>query len=78
MTTLQPHQTRKKFAVADRHAALGEAGRIVPVTNRLRIHELADDVAVDVRQRERRGTHERIDVGKATEPTPTAARRPTS
>ena len=36
-STYQPHQVNKKYAVWARHQALGEAGRIKPVTNNLRV-----------------------------------------
>ena len=72
LTTYQPHQMRKKFAVGDRFAGMADEDRIVPHINRLQIAELAAEVAVDLRERQRAGTRERIRIGKATEPTPVA------
>ncbi len=68
----QPHQVRKKQAVADRYAGLADEGRIVPRTARLRVDELAAGQPADVRERQRSGTRERVRIGKATLPTPVA------
>ncbi len=73
MSHFQPHQMRKKYAVSDRHAGIEDAGRIVPVTNRLRLDELASEMPVHVNERQRAGARERISIGKATEPTPRLA-----
>lgn len=70
MSLYQPHQMRKKYAVRDRHLGLGDEGRIVPVTERLRIAELADELPDEVRRAQRSGTRRRVADGKATEPTP--------
>ena len=70
MNTYQPHQMRKKFAALDRHLGLGDEGRIVPVTKRLRIDELAEEMSTEFRKAQREGTRKRIADGKASEPTP--------
>lgn len=70
MDDWQPHQVRRKQAVQSRYDALSDAGRIVPVTQRLRLKELQASVPADVRDSQRHGTAERIRIGKADEPTP--------
>lgn len=70
MSHYQMHQLEKKYAVADRHGGLADEGRIVPVVNGLRIHEVAAELPTAVRQRQREGTRQRIRGGKATEPRP--------
>ncbi|NNC81117.1 MAG: coenzyme F420 hydrogenase [Acidimicrobiales bacterium] len=70
MNELQPHQRNKKLAVGARHAAIGDAGRIVPATARLRVEELSATVPVEINRRQREGTLQRIDVGKASEAPP--------
>ena len=70
MSFYQPHQMRKKYAAGPRHAALGAAGRIAPITNRLRLAELARELPAGVADLQRSGVHQRISAGKATQPTP--------
>jgi coenzyme F420 hydrogenase subunit beta len=70
MTMYQPHQMRKKYTVGSRHEALGQVGRIVPVTNGLRIGQLAGELPAEVRAGQREGALQRIADGKATQPTP--------
>lgn len=70
ISVFQPHQKNKKLAVGARHAALGEAGRIVPTTSRLRVEELSSSVPVEINERQRVGALERIEVGKASETRP--------
>lgn len=73
MSLYQPHQMHKKYAVQDRHLGLGDAGWIVPRTERLRIAELAGEMPEQARQTQREGTSQRVRIGKATEPTPKEA-----
>ncbi len=73
LSLYQPHQVNKKYAVWARHRGLGDAGRIVPETARLRIEELARQLPAESSDFQRRGTVERIEAGKATLPTPRAA-----
>ncbi len=73
MNIYQPHQMRKKYAVHDRHKGLGDEGRIVPQTDRLRIDKLAAELPDSVRAHQREGTRTRIRSGKATEPKPEAS-----
>jgi coenzyme F420 hydrogenase subunit beta len=70
LSTYQPHQLHKKYAVWPRHQGLGDAGRIVPQTARLRIEELAQELAEETRRHQRAGTRQRVGSGKATLPTP--------
>ncbi len=71
MSIYQPHQMHKKYAVDARFKALGDAGRIVPETNRLRLAELAAELPVSVNRYQREGTARRLAEGKGTEPRPT-------
>ncbi|MEM7563442.1 MAG: Coenzyme F420 hydrogenase/dehydrogenase, beta subunit C-terminal domain [Pseudomonadota bacterium] len=66
----QPHQMAKKYHVWPRYQGLADAGRIVPETARLRIEALARENADSVNQYQREGTARRVDIGKATLPTP--------
>ncbi len=70
MSVYQPHQMHKKYAVWPRYQGLGDAGRIVPQTARLRIEELAGEMPDATNQIQRDGTRRRVENGKATEPTP--------
>jgi coenzyme F420 hydrogenase subunit beta len=70
MSNYQPHQVRKKYAAGSRHAALADAGRIAPITNRLRLADLTDELSAEVTANQREGVLQRISVGKATQPTP--------
>ena len=70
MSCYQPHQVRKKYTAHDRFEGLRDEGRIVPVTSRLRIAELAAELPGNVRRQQREGTRKRVSEGKATEPTP--------
>ena len=73
LSAWQPHQVRKKYAVGSRHAALGESGRIQPVTHRLRLAELTAELSVDEVARQHEGVRVRIDDGRASQPTPEPA-----
>lgn len=66
----QLHQMRKKYAVWSRLQGLGDEGRIVPRTDRLRIEELAAELPLPVRDAQREGTRRRVRDGKAAEPRP--------
>jgi coenzyme F420 hydrogenase subunit beta len=70
MSHYQLHQMRKKYAVWARFQGLGDEGRIVPRTNRLRIEELAAELPIPVGDAQREGTRRRVREGKATEPRP--------
>lgn len=70
LSVYQPHQVNKKYAAWARHQGLGDAGRIVPQTARLRIEELAQDLPDETNEFQREGTRKRIENGKATEPAP--------
>ncbi len=70
MSHYQPHQMRKKYTAHDRHQGLGDEGRIVPQTARLRLAELAAEMPEESRRYQREGARQRVRVGKATEVTP--------
>ncbi len=70
MSVYQPHQMHKKYAAWARHQGLGDAGRIVPQTARLRIEELAAELPEESNRYQRDGTRQRVEAGKATLPTP--------
>ena len=70
MSLYQPHQMRKKYHAWARHQGLRDAGRIVPKTARLRIEELARENTDAVNKFQREGTVKRVEIGKATLPTP--------
>ena len=72
MSIYQPHQMHKKYAVAPRFEGLDDMGRIVPATNGLRLAELAAELPAAVSERQRAGARQRVEVGKATQPTPVA------
>ena len=70
LSLYQPHQMNKKYVVWARHQGLGDAGRIVPQTARLRIEELARENSGSINRYQREGTVRRVEIGKATLPTP--------
>ena len=70
MSVYQPHQVNKKYAAWARHQGLADAGRLVPQTERLRIEELASELPEATLQFQRDGTRQRVESGKANEPTP--------
>jgi coenzyme F420 hydrogenase subunit beta len=70
MSEYQPHQVRKKVAVAPRLHGIADEGRIVPRFEGLRLEELAADQPVEINANQRAGTRERIRAGKATEAMP--------
>ena len=69
----QPHQVNKKYSAWARHQGLRDAGRIVPHTEGLRIEELALDLPEEANRFQRDGTRQRVESGKASEPTPEKA-----
>jgi coenzyme F420 hydrogenase subunit beta len=73
MSTYQPHQMRKKYCVWPRLKGLGDEGRIVPETHRLRIEALARELPDHLSSQQRDGARQRIRTGKASEPTPKKA-----
>ena len=70
LSDYQPHQVRKKHAVAPRLAGIADKDRIVPRFTGLRLDELAERTPPDERERQRAGTRDRIRQGKATERDP--------
>ena len=70
LSVYQPHQVNKKYAAWPRHQGLRDAGRLAPQTARLRIEELAADLPQVSTDFQRNGTRQRVESGKASEPTP--------
>ncbi|MCP4874209.1 MAG: coenzyme F420 hydrogenase [Gammaproteobacteria bacterium] len=70
VSTYQPHQVNKKYAAWARHQGLADAGRIVPQIERLRIEELSRELVESTIEYQREGTRKRVEIGKASEPTP--------
>ena len=73
LSLYQPHQVNKKYSAWARHQGLRDAGRIVPHTEGLRIEELALDLPEEANRFQRDGTRQRVESGKASEPTPEKA-----
>ena len=73
LSLYQPHQVNKKYSAWARHQGLRDAGRIVPHTEGLRIEELALDLPEEANRFQRDGTRQRVENGKASEPTPEKA-----
>jgi coenzyme F420 hydrogenase subunit beta len=74
MSVYQPHQMHKKYAAYERHQGLGDEGRIVPKTKRLRLKELASEMHNSARKLQREGASSRVRSGKVTEPKPKASK----
>ena len=72
ISVYQPHQVNKKYAAWARHQGLMDAGRMAPQTERLRIEELARELPEETNRFQRDGTRKRVEIGKASEPTPAA------
>ena len=70
LSLYQPHQVNKKYAAWSRHQGLRDAGRLLPETARLRIEELAAELPEATNRSQREGTRQRVEAGKASEPTP--------
>ena len=66
----QPHQVRKKHAVAARLTGMSEAGLPVIDTPGLRLEALGENLAPDDRARQIAGVRQRIDAGRIREPLP--------
>jgi coenzyme F420 hydrogenase subunit beta len=75
MSHYQLHQMRKKYAVWPRFQGLGDEGRIVPATKRLRIEALAAERPDAINDAQRQGIRRRVRDGKASEPTPRPAEK---
>jgi coenzyme F420 hydrogenase subunit beta len=69
---LQPHQVRKKHALAARYSGLDEAGMPVIKATGLRVTELGQQMDGDAYGREREGTVKRVRAGRYTETPATA------
>lgn len=68
MDDFQPHQVRKKNAVAARYAGMRAAGLPTPATPRLRIEGLAQSQSFPFLLREARGARRRARAGRLGEP----------
>ena len=73
MSLYQPHQMYKKYAAYDRYQGLADEGRLVPITKRLRLKELANEINQSTRKIQRDGTIARVRSGKATESKPNSS-----
>lgn len=65
MTSVQPHQMRKKMSALARWEALEEMGRIKPNSTNLRLEELSQKLTKDQRGAQIKGVKARINLGKA-------------
>ena len=68
MDDFQPHQVRKKYALAARYAGMRAAGLPTPATPRLRIERLARKQPFSFLLREARGARQRARAGRLGEP----------
>lgn len=73
LDSVQPHQRKKKLAVAARYRGLASEGKICPKTTGLRLDQLDRALGLEESQRQEAGTRQRVAVGKASEPSPVAA-----
>lgn len=73
LDAMQPHQLRKKHALATRYRALADAGRPVIDTIGLRIDQLGARLDDETRTQEYEGTRVRIEQGRYTEGDPMPA-----
>lgn len=69
----QPHQMHKKYKIWARFQGLKDESCIVPETNRLRLKELADELPEWTNNYERKGTSNRVKIGRGAEDTPRRA-----
>lgn len=75
MTAYQPHQMRKKYAVAGRHDGLRSLGRLAPETHGLRLDELNDELPEEHYNHQFEGAIRRVKAGKADEDRPVPAKK---
>ncbi len=74
LNDFQPHQVRKKEALAWRFEGMTEAGLPVVDVSKLRFDKLAQRMDATGRDRERSGTVKRVREGRVTEPLPIAGK----
>ncbi|MEM7192851.1 MAG: Coenzyme F420 hydrogenase/dehydrogenase, beta subunit C-terminal domain, partial [Pseudomonadota bacterium] len=65
MTSVQPHQMRKKMSALARWEALEEMGRLKPSSTNLRLEELGQKLTEDQRNEQIEGVKARVKLGKA-------------
>ena len=65
MTSIQPHQMRKKMSALARWDALEEMGRLKPRSTNLRLEELSQQLTADQRREQIEGIKMRVSAGKA-------------
>jgi coenzyme F420 hydrogenase subunit beta len=68
LDTVQPHQVRKKQAIAARLAAMRDAGAAFPSFSRLRLAEAAETADDDAQRADYSGMRRRLDEGDNLEP----------
>ncbi len=73
ITDFQPHQMKKKYAVWARFEGLKAEGCTAPITNRLRLKHLADEMGDAFNTMQANGTRKRVRDGNTKEPTPQPA-----
>ena len=70
MSTVQPHQVKKKQAARARWDGIASQGRITPRSHGLRLDALRESISEEVYRAQSEGTVARIRAGRATEETP--------
>lgn len=70
MSSVQPHQVKKKQAARARWDGMADEGRQVPRSYGLRLDALRDSLSDEIYQRQRTGTAQRIRDGRASEARP--------
>ena len=66
----QPHQVRKKEALAARYEGFAEAGLPVIDVSKLRLDRLGERISPEIRDQQRAGSLKRIQEGRVIEPLP--------
>ena len=70
MSTVQPHQVKKKQAARARWDGIASQGRITPRSHGLRLDALRESISDEVYRAQSEGTVARIQAGRASEETP--------
>jgi hypothetical protein len=70
MSSVQPHQVKKKQAARARWDGIASQGRITPRSHGLRLDALRDTLSDEVYQAQSEGTVARIRAGRASEAPP--------
>lgn len=72
MSTVQPHQVKKRQAARARWDGMASQGRMTPRTHGLRLDALRETLSNEVYEAQRKGTAQRIQDGRAGEERPKA------